>query len=113
MGSLNKSDVNFLMYSYNSVYMKLFSSFDKTVLKLCQFYSGQLPVNYIADLKTLNFYAGLSALCSSPANVLFKRFGQSERVHIEMKYGIAGTDSPGIYKYNVHSTFNNYARTLM
>ena len=29
---LNKSDVNVLMYPYNSVYMKLFSSFDKTVL---------------------------------------------------------------------------------
>jgi hypothetical protein len=73
----------------------------------------QLPVNYIVDFKTQNFYAGLSTLCSSPANMLFKWFGHSERVDLNLPkiWYIVGT--AGIYKYKVHSAFNNYTSTLM
>ena len=38
-----KTDNNALSYPYNSVCMKLFQSFNNTIMTLCQFYCGQLP----------------------------------------------------------------------
>ena len=37
---LNKTDISVLTYPYNSVFTKLFASFDKSIVTLCQFYSG-------------------------------------------------------------------------
>ena len=110
---LSKADISLLSYPYNSVFTKLFSSFDKTVLTLCQFYSGHLPFNYIVDLRTLQFYVGLSALSHAPANVLYKWFGEVERAVIATKYDVTILDSPCLFKYKLHTSFENYVNTLL
>jgi hypothetical protein len=110
---LNKTDISLLTFPYNSVFVKLFSSFDRTVLMLCQYYTGQLPLGYSTDLRTLNFYADLSVASSSPANILYKWFGDAERMTIAQKYDILDFDSPGIFKRKVHMAFENYAKTVL
>jgi hypothetical protein len=52
---LYKTDVNTLSHPYNSVYMKLFQSFDKTIITLCQFYCGEMPFEQLLHIRILNF----------------------------------------------------------
>src|SRR5271163_3889607 len=54
-GCLNKTQIDKLSHTFNSIYMKLFSSFDKSVISLCQFYIGQLPLHFLLDLRYLQF----------------------------------------------------------
>lgn len=104
---LSKTDVNLLTFPYNSVYMKLFATFDKSIINLCQFYCGELPLAYIVNLRTLNFYANLAMLRCSPANILYKWFGAAERAEIASLYNIVETDSIGMFRHKVHVSFNN------
>jgi hypothetical protein len=69
---LKKTDYNCISYPYNCTYTKLFSTFDKNIIAMCQFYTGQLPLDHKIDLRTLNFYHGLAENNSNPANMLFK-----------------------------------------
>jgi hypothetical protein len=80
---------------------------------LCQFYSGCLPLEYAADLRTLNFYAGLIAGSYSPANILFKWFGVEEHAALMKKYAINVFDSQYMFKIKVHKLFEEYANTLL
>jgi hypothetical protein len=112
---LSKTDISVLTYPYNSVFTKLFSTFDKSVVMQCQFYCGHLPFDYAVDLRTLNFYAGLSTVSNgcSPANILYKWFGEVERAVIAGKYSVTDLDSPGVFKNKVHKAFENYIGTLL
>lgn len=109
---LTKSDISLLSFPYNSVYMKLFATFDKSILTLCQFYCGQLPLAYIVDLRTLNFYADL-CVTRSLANVLYKWFGEAERAVIAARYNIVNTDSLGMYRHKVSETFKISVSALL
>ena len=79
-----------MSYPYNSAYMKLFSTFDKNIISVCQFYSEELPLSYAVDLRTLNFYVKLNEMSYSPSNILFLWFGNDERIALESKCGIVG-----------------------
>ena len=69
---LNKADTNTLSYPYNSVFMKLFKSFNKNIITLCQYYCGELPLEYLLHSRNLNFYSKLNMAESSPASVLYR-----------------------------------------
>src|SRR5271155_4709442 len=76
---LNKAQMNSLNYPFNSAYMKLFNSFNINVVTACQFYCGQLPLEYAIDRKTLKYYSKLKLFDSnSPACIMFKWFGDPE-----------------------------------
>ena len=71
---LNKSNYNSLSYPYNSVFTKLFSTFDKNIITVCQFYYGLLlPFSYELDRRTLIFYAKLRY--RAPIPPIFSFFG--------------------------------------
>ena len=46
--------------AYSQMYSKLFHSFDKTIIKQCQFYSGQMPIELKIANKKLKFLQNLS-----------------------------------------------------
>jgi len=52
-----KSDISSLSHPYDSVYMKIFQSFNRKTVMQCQFYCGELPLEYLIDKRTLNFYS--------------------------------------------------------
>ena len=111
--NLSKSDTTKLSCPYNSVYIKLFSSFDKTVLTLCQYYLGHLLLSYVIDMRTLNFFAGLSGMNCSPANILYRWFGAAERASCALKYGIDVCDSQSMIAFKINQTFRVYAESLI
>ena len=67
---LNKADINTLSYPYNSVFMKLFKSFNKNIIMLCQYYCGELPLENLLHNRNLNFDSKLSMAESSSASLL-------------------------------------------
>ena len=52
---LNKSMLNSLENSYSQLYSKLFHTFNKNIIKQCQFYSGQMPIELKIASRRLNF----------------------------------------------------------
>ena len=112
---LSKTNYNSISYAYNASYSKLFSTFDKTVLALCQFYSGELPSSHAVDLRTLNFYAALDDGSSKPANILFRLYGKQEQIDLYAKYNIDLDESVKTccYKRYVQNAFNELCFTLM
>ncbi len=109
---INKTDVNALSHPYNSVYMKLFQSFHKTVITLCQFYCGEIPFEQLLHIRTLNFYAKLNAVDVSPANLLYKWFGEDDFTLIASKYGIVRSDQPFLIREKILSCFAETANAL-
>jgi len=93
--------------------MKLFSMFDKNTILLCQFCSGELPLSYALDIRTLNFYAKLSELRSNPSNILYKWLGNHERIALEIKYGIRGENFVRDYNKLIRKFFNDYCVSLL
>jgi hypothetical protein len=107
---LNITQLNSLSYPFNSAYMKLFNSFNINVITACQFYCGQLPLEYAIDLRTLNFYSKLRFYdLNSPACILFKWLGEEEFANIAAKHGIINTDPFTLYNSKIWSTFENIA----
>ena len=91
---LNKSDLRSLSYVYDSIYMKLFTSFDSLIIMQCRFYFKQLPLTFQIDLRTLNFLNVLSMYdYNSPACIMFKLFGNEERNNIATRHSIQLSDS--------------------
>src|SRR5258708_14249379 len=56
---LTKRQLKSLSYPFNSVYMKLFKTFDSNTIQQIQYYCGYLPLSYVIDLKLLTFYYDL------------------------------------------------------
>jgi hypothetical protein len=110
---LNKSDISSLSYPYNSVFMKIFSTFQLNVVTLCQFYSDYLPLNYYVDLRTITFYTKLRKINENQANILYNWFGKHEFDSIAAKYNILTVDPPSDYKLIIKRCFKQHATTLI
>ena len=104
---LNKSQMSSLSFPYNSAYMKLFSTFDKSIIKQCQYYCGYLPFNFLLDVRLLSFYKRLSIQSTNPANILFNWFGSADQHSLSAKYNILSTDPPSSYAMRVWEMFKS------
>jgi len=109
---LNKADINTLSYPYNSVFMKLFKSFNKNIITLCQFYCRELPLEYLLKSRNLNFYNKLNMAESSPASLLFKWFGKRDWDSIAAKYNIMPADYVGEATNKIWTVFTEVATEL-
>src|SRR6266404_8434808 len=108
---LSKSNISRISYPYNSAFMKLFASFDKSVITFCQCYYGHLPLNYLVDLRALKFYDKLSVSDFNPASILYRWFGCREHNDTAEKYSITTSDLVGCYGYKIRKSLSDYART--
>ena len=59
--SLNNSELKSFSHAYNSMFSKVFNSFDSHVISYCQFYSGHLCFNMLYDLQRYVFLSKLLA----------------------------------------------------
>ena len=111
---LSKANYSSLSYPYNAVFTKLFSTFDKNVITLCQFYCGALPLSHELDIRTLNFYEKLGAEDPNPACVLFKWFGTEEHYGLLAKYKIdALSPAAFCFKERIRQSFHNDCASLL
>jgi len=66
---LNKAQVSNLSYVANAMFSKCFSTFCKTTIDYCRFYTGHLLFHMGRDLKRFNFLVKLKNNMLSPARV--------------------------------------------
>src|SRR6266568_2092679 len=80
--------------------MKLFKTFNNSILQQVQYYSGYLPLAYIIDLHKLTFYYDLCYIDNSPASTLFKWCGWEEMVSLQQSYAIPeGTPKGSVKRF--------------
>jgi len=58
--SLNKSEIISLNHPWNRTFEKLFSTFDKNVVKQCQLYQGLLDILHYYSVKSMSFFINIS-----------------------------------------------------
>ena len=86
--SLKKSNVNKINSLLNTVYSKVFNVSDNQTILECHFYSGQLPLSYILDLKTLNFHKSLITVPNSLSYLVNKLTVSDDISKICLRYDI-------------------------
>ena len=59
---LSKSLLQSLENAYSQLYSKLFHTFDKNIIRQCQFYSGQIPKELTIANKRFNFLKKISLM---------------------------------------------------
>ena len=103
---LNNAQNNRLLYAYNSVFYKLFRSFNANIILQTQYYTGYLNLTSLIDLRTITF---LNELCnydaSSPASHLFYLCGKNEWIDIASRYNINVNDAGGLCKNKIWAAF--------
>ena len=53
--SLSAGDLKSLCYAYDSMFCKIFNSYDKNIISQCQYYSGYLSYNVVYELQRYMF----------------------------------------------------------
>ena len=94
------SDYNYLDVAYNAAFSKSFSSFDKNVIRCCQFYCGAMPLSLMIDVKRL-FYSCLTLIRNDVVHGLYLLFGNKEFVRLLEKRNLANRTSAhaGIWRH--------------
>jgi hypothetical protein len=93
--------------------MKLFQSFNKDTITMCQYYCGELPLNYLLHIKTWNFYARINVEGFSPATLLYHWFGKEDSNEISNTYNILPTDSLLMAKEKIKASFCDVAKAII
>ena len=106
-GCLNSAGLEKLNYPFRSIYVKLFSTFDASVLEQCQYYTCQLPLKMLVHLRCLNFFHKLEADTATPASLLFKWFGRREKNTIALLYNITDSDNFNQFYKKIWSSFES------
>ena len=108
-GLLCKSQIDKLEYPFNSIFMKLFSSFDKEIISQCQFYSGVMSIKHTLHLRFLTFCKSLMSNTNNSlsSKYLFALSGTAEYNEICNIYGINKYDSVNLYKKKIWRNIEN------
>ena len=53
---VTKRQLKSLSYPFNSVFMKLFKTFNADIIRQVQYFSGYMPLSYTIDLRRLSFF---------------------------------------------------------
>jgi hypothetical protein len=112
MGCLSRAQVNKLNFPFSAVFGKVFSTFDNNVIKLCQYYCGQMPLAYVLDLQYLNFLDRLRFSTKSPAAHLFNCIGVAEWQYVADKYCILRSDNSSTRKSKIWCVFESDVNRL-
>ena len=59
--NVKQADYNYLGSAYDAVFAKIFTSYDKNIIRNCQFCCGLLPFSLRIDIRRLKFYAKLNS----------------------------------------------------
>ena len=103
---LSNAQINRLLYAYNSVFYKLFRTFNADIIAQTQFYSGYLNLRSLHDLRTVSFLYDLRYYdYSCPASHFFHIGGSSDWIELANKYSILAGDSIGSCKARVWAAF--------
>jgi len=85
---VSSRNFNSFEFAYAAGFGKVFGSYDKSIIRSCQFYCGVTPISYNIDNRRLNFLNGLSNIQNLHMNYLYVLNGRVEFNDILLKYNI-------------------------
>jgi len=90
--SLTSKEIQSFSYTYNSIFFKLFKTFDKDIIANCQYHCGYLtfPHNYM--LRRFNFLRNAIDRQDSVSNFLLTNVGYCDYANIVNNYSIVVND---------------------
>ena len=83
---LSKSILKSMEHPWSKVFMKIFSTFDAKSISLCQYYTGFLPIEYIALSRKTKFLKSLTSSSHWLMKVLGVLCAQDELTNIAVQY---------------------------
>ena len=102
---------NILESAYSAAFSKLFGTYDKHVIKHCQFYCGVLPIADTIDVRRLNFLKGMSTVKNESVNFLFLLHEKGELHRLLAKHNIL-LNAQYSWKFNIRNNFANSLSSL-
>ena len=106
--NVSLSMYNTIEAAYSAAFSKIFSTFDKNIIKQCQFYCSVSPLCNIIDVKRLHFLHGLSTSHNFSMRFLFDIKAKCELIELVKKHGLANANHPR-WK---HIIWNNFVHSL-
>lgn len=106
--TLNESEIKSFSHAYNSVFAKIFNSYDNNVLSFCQFYSGYLNFNVLYDLHRYTFLTKLIKGGYLHEKSTIDRFDFCDYRQLQNKYHLCESDSSDKVKYNMWKHFETH-----
>ena len=110
--TLTEAELRNFSRAYNSIFSKIFETFDKNVIACCQYYSGYLCFNRIYDMHRYNF---LDKLINN--GCIFHRseidqLDYRDYVLLRVKYKFTPTDTKAKFKSKIWNNFKDYITSL-
>ena len=87
-------------------------SYDKNIIRNCEFYCSLLPFNLRIDIRRLKFYAKLSSIQNDSVRGLYVLCGKHEHDNLLKKHGLSLTDSVGACVHSIWQNFSGSVQTL-
>jgi hypothetical protein len=85
---LTKTEKRQLSLPYTRLFIKLFKTYDPVIIQQCQYYMYCMPLDYIIDLRTINFLAKLATVNNFYLNVFYRQFGVDKVLHLLQSYNL-------------------------
>jgi len=104
---LNKSELSRLSHPYTMVFHKIFGTYSKTIISQCQFYTGNLPLDYLYKFRLLCFLKNLPNLSNNTIDFLYKLFGYDLFLSTALEFGIDENDNRNIMKDKLWFKFSS------
>jgi hypothetical protein len=105
--NLTKTEKQLVSSPFNRLFSRLFKSFDKNVIRCCQFYTSYLPLSYIIDLRRLNFCLKIKS-CSNTLMRLLSKNAENYINEVCHFYNLSA-NSPGSWR---NAMWNHFTGTL-
>ena len=110
---LSKSERNSIDFTYSTTFFKIFNIKEKSILKLCQFYSRYLRPSNRLDIRQLNFLNTVQSLKDSLPLYLFRLVGVEELTDLQLKYSVTAYDSRAVIYAKIWSGFESELSRLV
>ena len=91
--TLSKTELLSFAHAYNSIFAKLFRTFNKDIILNCQFYSGYLNFDLLLDMNRFLFLSKLSSAGLLIVNSDLDRADYNDFITLQCKYGLNSIDS--------------------
>ena len=111
---LTKHERDRVCNAYDRAFMKIFATTNIETIRLCQFYSGNLPLEYQLDSAKCKFVLRFISLNRSTRDLgnIFSRTS-TEIDNIMLKYGITPSDSNYVIKLKLWHHFERSLKDLL
>jgi len=105
--TLSSKDIKSFSYAYNSVFAKIFHTYDNAIILNCQYFTGSLPFNYLYDYHRYNFLNKLFNTNSIKAKSEIGVFDMADFHALQLKYQLGIDDSKNKVKNKIWIYFES------